>query len=199
MRVSSLIRNAALLFMAPSLAVAQPVMNVQDVIIGKHKEIDLCLKSDESVDKVREQIVTLTDTFIDFDELARLTIKSYWDELKPDKQKEFVELFKHIIQRNYSKRFKPTKELKSFVSTDVEVREGRARVPTLLTIEKVEVSVEYRLHQPLDKKGWWVYDIIIDEVSLMRNYRSQFHKIIKKNNGVEAIFITLKEVQDERG
>ena len=199
MRISSLMRNAALLLMAPTIATAQPVESLQGVIIEKHKEIDSYLKGEESIDKVREKIVALTDTFIDFDELARLTIKSYWGELKPDKQKEFVELFKHIIQRNYSKRFKPASELKSFVSTDVEVRKGRARVPTLLTVGTVEVSVEYRLHQPLDKKGWWVYDIIIDEVSLMRNYRSQFHKIIKKNKGVEAIFITLKEVQDERG
>jgi len=57
--------------------------------------------------------------------------------------------------------------------------------------------VEYRLHRPVDKKGWWVYDIIIDDVSLVRNYRAQFHKILKRG-GIKRLLATLRKAQNEK-
>ena len=95
------------------------------------------------------------------------------------------------MQRSYVRHLKPSKKVQIITRAHVEHRSGKRAAFALIRLDDVEVRVEYRLHRPLDKKGWLVYDIIIDDVSLVRNYRSQFQKIIQKR-GIKGLLERLR-------
>jgi phospholipid transport system substrate-binding protein len=162
------------------------------LIVGKYEVIDGIISADETVEKMRERITELMDTFVDFEELSRLTVKEQWDSMTPERRTEYVTLFKQLIQRSYAKKFKPDKKLVVKMADDVEEKQGKARLETTVSSGGTTADVEYRMHVPEGATQWWVYDIVIDEVSLMRNYRSQFQRIIK-DSGVDGLMAKLGE------
>tara|TARA_R100000008_G_C3584353_1_gene171005 strand:+ start:299 stop:886 length:588 start_codon:yes stop_codon:yes gene_type:complete len=194
MRVSNLIRGAAILLLLPSVGAAKPVKPARTVIVDKHAELHACIKEGKTAEDVRERATLITNTFVDFDELARLTIQCHWKEINKERRKEFAKLFKGVVQRSYVRHLKPSKKVQIITRAHVEHRSGKRAAFALIRLDDVEVRVEYRLHRPVDKKGWWVYDIIIDDVSLVRNYRSQFQKIIQKR-GIKGLLERLREAQ----
>ena len=194
MRVSNLIRGAALLLLLPSVGAAKPVKPARSIIVDKHAELYACIKEGKSAEDVREKATLITNSFVDFDELARLAIQCHWKEINKERRKEFAKLFKGVVQRSYVRHLRPSKKVQIITKAHIEHKSGKRATFALIRLDDVEVRVEYRLHRPLDKKGWWVYDIIIDDVSLVRNYRSQFQKIIQKR-GIKGLLERLREAQ----
>ena len=76
------------------------------------------------------------------------------------------------------------------------MRKGKAKLSTTVSSGDITADVDYKLHVPEGKSEWWVYDIVIDEVSMMRNYRTQFAKIWKKD-GKEGLLKTLRNDKTE--
>ena len=171
---------------------AQGVPSPESLIESRYAEIEKLLASEASEKEVRLQIMTLMDSFVDFEELSRLTIKTHWAELSSRRQKEFVDLFKQLVQRSYAKRFKKDRKFQVSYEGEPEIRKGRARLKTTVSSGETIVDVEYRLHMPAEKSGWWVYDLVIDDVSLMRNYRKQFYDILMAD-GVDVLFQKLRD------
>jgi phospholipid transport system substrate-binding protein len=164
----------------------------KSLIALQYAEFDKLVAGGMSVEDMRSRIVARMDDFVDFTEFSRLTIKEQWDGLSPEKRTEFVGLFKQLIQRTYARKFKPDSKLTVTYRGDAEEKEGKARLQTTIASGGTEADVEYRFLRPEGKSGWWVFDIVIDDVSLMRNYRSQFQKIVKEG-GNDALFAKLRE------
>jgi phospholipid transport system substrate-binding protein len=127
-------------------------------------------------EKLRKEM----DTFVDYREISRQALIQYWDTLKDSEKKEYTEAFKALIQRNYVKRFDPQKEFAVEFQGNTEFKEGKASVFSTIKWGKSEANVNYLFHKP-DGKAWWAYDVIIDDVSMTKNYRNQFHKIYSKD------------------
>ena len=178
--------------LSPSLAYAETEVTPRGVVEDRYRAIDKIIAGDQSVEAMRDEIKGVMETFVDYRELSRLTIKTHWSELSSKKKDEFISLFKQLIQRSYAKRFKKDKKLQVVYEGDAEIRKGKARLNTEVTSGDTTVEVEYRFHQPESKKGWWAYDIVIDDVSLMRNYRKQFYDILQAD-GVDGLFVALRE------
>ncbi len=170
------------------VAKLDPVARIRAI----YDRIQAIMKSDAPLVELRAQVEKLTDTFVDYRELARLTVKEQWPQWSDARREEFVDLFKQLIRRTYAKKFKRDPDLTVVFEGGAEFRKGRARVRTTVTSGGTSVEVEYRMYQPADRPGWWVYDIVIDDVSLRRNYRSQFQRILRKE-GVDALFRKLRE------
>jgi phospholipid transport system substrate-binding protein len=136
-------------------------------------------------------VKVLTLEFIDFDEFSRETLRSTWETLDPKARAEFVHWFGRLIQATYARHFKPRQELAISWRGETEYAEDKAQVSTTLKFEKSAVDVDYRFHKRADA-GWWAYDLVIDEVSLMRNYRGQFRRILQKD-GFDALMVKIKE------
>ena len=120
------------------------------------------------------------DTFVDYHELGRRTLSDQWDKLKKKEQDEFVGEFKKMIQRTYVKRFNPEKEVRIDYDGDALVASaGTATVQSVVHSGRSEARVDYRFH----KRGsdWWAFDVIIDDVSMVQNYRKQFHDIMTRD------------------
>ncbi|MGC8795544.1 ABC transporter substrate-binding protein [Thermodesulfovibrio sp. 3462-1] len=122
----------------------------------------------------------------DFDEMAKRSLGIYWRDRTPQEKKEFVELYKDLLERSYSGKIESytTEEV---VYTDERIENGKyAEVKTkIITKDKKEIPIDYRLY--FNGKEWKVYDVVIEGVSLVSNYRSQFNKIIRTHSYQELV------------
>ena len=116
----------------------------------------------------------------DFSEMTKRSLGAHWKSLDQAEQREFVDAFTHRLLVAYGKTVRSTgNEKVQFVR---EVRDGeQASVETqVISGNGDQTPIDYRLH---DVDGqWMVYDVVIDNVSLVNNYRSQFERVIAKSS-----------------
>lgn len=123
-------------------------------------------------------------TRFDYAEMSRRALAAYWKPLTTAERTEFVELFKRFLSDRYAEK------IEDYSGEQVEYRSERiegtyAEVRTELHSDKTTIPMDYRL---LLKEGrWHAYDIIVDGVSLVKNYRSQFQKIIRESSYQELV------------
>ena len=115
----------------------------------------------------------------DYSEMSKRALAAHWTPLTTEQRKEFVDLFKSFLSDRYAGKIEGySGEKVQYLS---ERLEGQyAEVRTKLVSSKVDIPMDYRL---INKGGrWYAYDIIVDGVSLVKNYRSQFDKIIRSGS-----------------
>jgi phospholipid transport system substrate-binding protein len=143
----------------------------------------------------RVAVRKIANEIFDFGETARRSLGRHWQGRTPAEQAEFVQLFTDLLERSYiSKVELYGGEKIQYVSDAIEGGD-QAKVQTkLLTKQGGEIPIEYRMH----KKGerWLVYDVIIEGVSLVSNYRTQFNKIIQTSSFQELVK-KMKSKQEE--
>lgn len=120
----------------------------------------------------------------DYAEMSKRSLASHWTPLTEAERAEFVELFKSFLSDRYAEKIEGyAGEQVLYLSERIEG--NYAEVRTKLRSSKVEIPMDYRLHV---KDGQWhAYDIVADGVSLVKNYRSQFEKIIRADSYAELV------------
>ena len=141
--------------------------------------------------KMRQKLREVMDTFVDFRELSKRTLPGTWDKLKPEEKKEFVAEFKKMIQRSYLKKFHADQKftIEYNTKTKFNKKDRTAYVSTTIKAGKSEAKVDYSFYK--NKGKWWAYDVIIDDISMMKKYRRQFVRIIRKS-GFEVLLNKIK-------
>ena len=186
--LAGLMLVSGIAFAAP----ASPEATPREVIAARYQQMERIIQGGKPVEEMRDEIEASMDGFVDFRELSRLTIRREWPSMKSADQDEFVVLLQTLIARTYAKRFEPDHSLKVVYAGDAEMRKGRARLRTTVSSGKTTADVEYRMHRVGGSGGWFAYDIVIDDVSLMRNYRSQFQKIFQEGGTMETLLVRLR-------
>lgn len=132
----------------------------------------------------RESIRTVLSPRFDFPEMAKMSLGSHWKRV-PERQVEFIAVFTDFLENAYvGKILSLREETVEFVSESVD-RE-LAQVETKIVQSKGEpLTVDYKLH--LVDGTWKVYDVVIENISLVNNYRSQFHRIITSESFDELL------------
>ncbi len=129
----------------------------------------------------RRQLEEIAASRFDYAEMSKRVLGSYWKPLTEAQRKEFVEVYKSFLSDKYAGRIEDYAGRKQDVGYLTERTEGPyAEVRTELRSEKTTIPMDYRLSFKDDR--WSAYDIIIDGVSLVGNYRSQFQKIIRDSS-----------------
>ena len=146
---------------------------------------DPALRTEAKAAERRAAVRKIATEIFDFGETARRALGRHWQARTPAEREEFVELFTNLLERSYLSRV----ELYSGeqVTYGGEVIEGdQARIQSrIVTKQGSEIPLEYRMHQ---KNGrWLVYDVVIEGVSLVANYRTQFNKIIQTSSFQELV------------
>ena len=120
----------------------------------------------------------------DYREMSKRALASHWSRLTDEERTEFVNIFKGFLSDRYAGKIEGYSGEKIHYLS--ERLEGEyAEVRTKLISSKVEYPMDYRL---INKAGrWYAYDIVADGVSLVRNYRSQFDKILKTGSYEELV------------
>ncbi|MBT8363997.1 MAG: ABC transporter substrate-binding protein [Deltaproteobacteria bacterium] len=144
---------------------------------------------DEQIAQIGEEI----DSIFDFKELSRRTLGREWKKMKAEQQKEFVELFRELLQSVYADRLLAYSDQKIIFDKETMLKKGRAEVQSYLqTSDGKKIPLFYRL---TDKSGSWrVYDIIIEGVSMVKNYRTQFREILAKDSPEKLLKILRDKV-----
>jgi phospholipid transport system substrate-binding protein len=123
------------------------------------------------------------DRRFDWTAISRGCLGHQWTKLSRPERSEFTDLFKQFLERTYLDRIEPYyNRLEKIDYQGQKIIDQYASVKTVLTTkEKVDHPVEYRLERSANG-DWRVYDILIEGVSLVSNYRSQFNEIITRSS-----------------
>ena len=138
-------------------------------------------KKNERRDKLKEVIYQR----FDFTEMARRSLGSEWRRRSPEEQREFVKLFTGLLERAYLDNIESYNGEK-FRYLKEQEDNNQAQVDTKIVGNKgQEFSVNYRLH---NRNGdWKVYDVVIEDISLINNYRSQFNRMLATSSYEELV------------
>jgi phospholipid transport system substrate-binding protein len=141
-----------------------------------------------------EEIGNVIGEVFDFTEMSKRTLGREWKKLNDGQQKEFIELFKQLLQGVYADRLLAYTDQKVLFGNEKMLKKGRAEVQShLLLSDGRKVPIFYRL---TDKSGSWkVYDLIIEGVSLVKNYRTQFREIIASDSTDKLLEILQDKVK----
>jgi phospholipid transport system substrate-binding protein len=176
-------------FVMPAPAVASdPVDTVQS---GTQRVLQMLEQYPDDTHQRREKIRQAVNEYFDFEEMAKRSLGPQWGQQPPQKQQEFVDAFSQFLFNVYISRVEQYggQEI-SYQSREVESR--FAVVEATVSDDKAgEIPLEYRLHKPNGE--WKAYDVVIEGVSLVRNYQSQFQSILAKGSFDDL----LKQLQEK--
>lgn len=146
---------------------------------------DASLKSDDRQRERRAKLWRAISPQFDSAEMAKLSLGVHWDRRTPTEQREFVKVFTDFLENSLAKKIESYFG-EEFIYTHEFQNKNRAEVDTeIVQHDGYELSINYRLH--LVNGNWKVYDIEIENISLVKNYRSQFNRIISKSSYEELI------------
>ncbi len=152
------------------------------------------MKGEGKAAERRDAVRQIANEIFDFGEIARRSLGRYWQPLSDAQRTEFVGLFGDLLERSYISKI----ELyggEKIVYSGERMDGDLAIVSTkIITKNGTEVPIDYRLFRRGDR--WMVYDVNIEGISLVSNYRTQFNKIIQ-SNGYNTLVDRMKAKQTE--
>jgi phospholipid transport system substrate-binding protein len=162
---------------------ADQVKQTVDTVLGILR--DPSLKGEAKTRERRQKLREAINSRFDFGEMAKRSLGAQWQKRTPEEQKEFVQLFTDLIENAYLDKFESYNGEKVRFLNDRQDRD-HAEVSTKIVDNKgEEYSIDYRLH-PLNG-DWKVADVVIENVSLVNNYRSQFNRVLARSSYAELI------------
>ncbi len=154
---------------------------------------DQGMKKPGRAEERRKLLEKVVSARFSYEEMAKRTLAAQWQKLDGKQRAEFVELFQRLLTNSYADK------VEGYSGEQVRYLNERtegdyAEVRTKAESGKVEIPLDYRM---LNKGGeWQVYDVVIDGVSLVSNYRGQFAKIIR-TSGYDDLVTQLREKSDQ--
>jgi len=132
----------------------------------------------------------------DTQEIAKRSLGTHWNEITEEQKKEFVQLFVELVKRSYQGTLERHATDAQFFFDQERVEGNFAEVNSRILPPSQEkaVSVNYRLHRVGEQ--WLIYDVVAENISLVRNYRNQFDRILKESSYEGLVQALRKKVQD---
>ncbi len=145
---------------------------------------DKDLKQPARADERRQRLEQVVGDRFDYEEMSRRSLGAPWNTLSDKDKQEFVTLFKTLLTNTYADKIESySGEGVQYINERME--KDYAEVRTKVLTGKVEIPLDYRL---LNKgTDWRVYDVVVDGVSLVNNYRGQFSKILRSSSYTDLV------------
>ena len=148
----------------------------------------------------RAAVRKLANETFDFPEMAKRALARHWQPRTPAERDEFVKLFADLLERAYVSRIENYGGEKIAYNGDTIEGDAALVKTKIITKQGTDVPVDYRMLKRSDR--WLVYDVVIEGVSLINNYRNQFNKIIQTSS-YQSLVDRMKnkqiEVDDDKG
>jgi phospholipid transport system substrate-binding protein len=133
-------------------------------------------KKKERIERLKEAV----NSIFDYEEMAKRALGSHWRRRSPAEQEEFVRLFRDFLEKIYSDKVDLYEGQKVLFGRETIDHDFAQVGSTVIGAKGDEYSVEYKLRQADGK--WRVYDAVIENISMVNNYRSQFDRVIAKSS-----------------
>ena len=190
--VKRLILFLSIFLAIPSFVMAGEATDRIKVVSDKLIAIvfDNSLKTPEMKSKRDQMVIEIVDGLFSWEEFSRRALARHWGKRTENEKKEFISLFRQLVERTYMAKAGQYSGGK-VVFLDEKIEGDYGNVSTqVLTSAGTQIPVEYRVMKK--DSVWWVYDVNIEGVSLVNNYRSQFNNILIKSS-FEDLLNRLKE------
>jgi phospholipid transport system substrate-binding protein len=158
-------------------------ISVEEILtLLQNKKLDTATRRTEMRKVIKQRF--------DFHAMSQRTLATNWKKASREQQEEFVQLFTQLIENTYIGRVEAyTDEKVDYPGEKIKGR--KAVVETLILTANADIPIDYKVYQK--KNGeWWVYDVIIEGVSLISNYRSSYQEIVMKE-GVAGLIAKMKD------
>jgi phospholipid transport system substrate-binding protein len=154
----------------------EQIQSSVEKVIAILKDPNLKAQKNERIEQLRQVIFPK----FDFTEMAKRSLGADWQRRTPEEQQEFVKLFTELIESSYVGNLDSYNGEKVIFTGDKQDGEY-AQVDTKITSNKGEEStVSYKLRQ--SGSDWKIYDVVIENISIVNNYRSQFNRVIARSS-----------------
>jgi phospholipid transport system substrate-binding protein len=150
----------------------------------------------QSQDKKKERVERLREALnpiFDYEEMAKRALGTHWRRRTPAEQEEFVKLFRNFLERIYSDKVDLYGGEKVRFGREVIDKDFAQVESTIIKPKGEELAVIYKLRQLNGQ--WKVYDAVVENISIVNNYRSQFDRIISSSSYEELV----KRLQEKAG
>ncbi len=144
---------------------------------------------DENATVRRDKMRAIIEPKFDFQEMAKRSLGVNWKSISPAEREEFVDLFSGMLSRTYIGRIEKVQEDMVEIRSET-LRHPRALVKTVVTFDGGKFPLDYKLIYA--DEGWKVYDVIIENIGLISNYRNEFAGIIRKET-FQGLLARLRE------
>ena len=168
---------------SPTDAIRGSVESILDIL--RDKELDQDIR--------REKIRVAINTRFDFRAMSQRTLATNWKKASDDEKKRFVGLFSQLIESTYIGRVEAYTDEKVDYPGE-KIKGKKAVVETLILTDTADIPVNYKVY--LKKGKWWVYDVVIEGISLISNYRSSYQEIVK-NEGFDGLLAKMQDKINE--
>jgi phospholipid transport system substrate-binding protein len=153
-------------------------------------------------EQVASSLGDMAEEIFDFELMARMSLGRHWHRFSQKQQKEFVKQFTKLLQENYLGRMdEHMQEVQDFTREDIQITEHlllssrRAEVKSIIRYQNQEIPVNYRL--ATQGEGWKVYDVHVEGVSLIQNYRSQFDQLLQTGSAQDILQKIKQKLQED--
>jgi phospholipid transport system substrate-binding protein len=201
--VKYIIRVALCLALIPHLVWA--VETPQKVIQDGASQVREILKKKVTKGSAEEQVQKtklkkVVDGFLDYRELAMRSLGPHWKERTPVEQRDFVQLLRDLIDASYTGAIRNNINFEmKYLPEEIDPDGANASVPTVASTKDSKgkvVSMDILFHLYLKDTKWMIYDIEFDDLSLVRHYRSEFNRKIKKESYAALITVMKKKLEE---
>jgi len=132
-----------------------------------------------SEEKQLKQLRNIVNKRFDWPNMSRRALGHHWLNLSDKNKEEFTELFSRLLEDKYLEKLKQYSDKTEIEYKNEKIDKDYASIDTIAKVEnKEKVYITYRLHREQDK--WLVHDVVIENVSLVNNYRSQFNSMLAR-------------------
>jgi len=144
-----------------------------------------------------KQLEKAADETFDYVYLSRMTLGRNWLKLDDGQRREFVDLYRRLLEKNYMGQLLAYTDEKVVFDRQTMLSDTKAEVDSKVVSSDKKIPITYRL---VRRDGdWKVYDLVIEGVSLVSNYRTQFNDILSRQTPAEMLAILKKKVTDQGG
>ncbi len=173
---------------APMASVEANVNKVLDVLR------DSKLKGTSAKEAKKEKLRVIYKSMFDEFEFSRRTMARNWAKLNTAQQAEFVVLFEQVLEKAYIDKILDYSNEKVEFYKENMISDNQAEIQTKIVTSSKEVPIFYRV--TLKDGNWKVYDVVVENVSLVQNYRTQFNDILANKTPEQLLELLRKKVKE---
>jgi phospholipid transport system substrate-binding protein len=176
-----------------SFAYASPTEDVKKTVDEVVRIVaDKEMKKNEV--KRRQSLKKAISVIFDYSEMAKRSLGKHWKDRKTEEKKQFAELFATLLENSYAGKIESYNNEKIVYIKEILEDDHAVVKSKVVTAARDEFTLDYHLFKQNGK--WMVYDVVIEGVSLVSNYRSQFNKIIT-SSGYDTLVKKLQSKNEE--
>jgi phospholipid transport system substrate-binding protein len=151
------------------------------------------LKAPSAREAKKKKLEAIYSEMFDEVELSKRTLARNWNRLNDAQRREFVHLYHQVLEKAYIDKILSYTDEKIVFDREITISPNLAEVHTRIITASKEIPIAYRVI--LSGGAWRVYDVVVENVSLVQNYRTQFNEILAKNTPEQLLEILRKKVK----